>query len=775
LTDFNRVSQILERQLPEFVRADHPTFVAFLEAYYEFLEQSGQSGYVGRQLMSSIDIDDALPDFLEYFYKDFLPLIPENILADRTLLLKHAQTFYKARGTEKSFKLLFRILYNENVEIRYPKNNILIASGGKWFQEKSLRIVPSDIDTFSLFTNLRIFGITSNASATVERVEIFQFLGTTSYQIFVTDILGTFQASETIYGVYTDNVGNTTRLEGVIDGGINEILIVVPGTGYSPGDAVRISGGGGTGALGEVTDTSTGEIKDWVINRPGTGYILADRLLITPQIGDPGTGAAGIISVIDETHAGRQHAQYYSLNTDIIGIYANVAYNAATFTANLTGTVNIAANSNVMVGTTGLGVANTIFATQLGANVIISINGNSAIVFGVANNTHALINNAVSPIAVTNANIVVTMAMQTSNVNTPFYSALTFNLLYGPCGPIYKIATTAVGQNYAVAPSATVDSNQYTLFSGFGYLPSNMLAYIQGAGIIGSVQINNGGTGYVIGEEINFTTAHGSTGRNAGAYVGNVAANGAITEIVLAYPRIAGRAKTNSTSVVVTGINSTTFTTSLVANDHIVIGNEERRVVSIANNASLNVNSAFTVNTANSRISKRLDFVGGIGYDNVRPPTITVSSIAGSNANLTLGNILGFGANLSSTSDAGAIRAVRIINPGVGYTSNANADMTLLGDGNAVLLPTIVPGVFTYPGYYLDSTSFLSSSSKLEDRDYYQPYSYVLRSRATLEEYGQIVKSILHPAGTIGFGETALDTVINSNVVSSFTITTANT
>ena len=33
-----RTSLLVNRQVPEFVRDDHPLFVAFLEAYYEFLE-----------------------------------------------------------------------------------------------------------------------------------------------------------------------------------------------------------------------------------------------------------------------------------------------------------------------------------------------------------------------------------------------------------------------------------------------------------------------------------------------------------------------------------------------------------------------------------------------------------------------------------------------------------------------------------------------------------------------------------------------------------------
>ena len=33
-----KTSLLINRQVPEFIREDHPLFISFLEAYYEFLE-----------------------------------------------------------------------------------------------------------------------------------------------------------------------------------------------------------------------------------------------------------------------------------------------------------------------------------------------------------------------------------------------------------------------------------------------------------------------------------------------------------------------------------------------------------------------------------------------------------------------------------------------------------------------------------------------------------------------------------------------------------------
>ena len=36
----NKVSVLVENQLPDFVRSENPNFIAFMKAYYEFMESA---------------------------------------------------------------------------------------------------------------------------------------------------------------------------------------------------------------------------------------------------------------------------------------------------------------------------------------------------------------------------------------------------------------------------------------------------------------------------------------------------------------------------------------------------------------------------------------------------------------------------------------------------------------------------------------------------------------------------------------------------------------
>lgn len=57
-----------------------------------------------------------------------------------------------------------------------------------------------------------------------------------------------------------------------------------------------------------------------------------------------------------------------------------------------------------------------------------------------------------------------------------------------------------------------------------------------------------------------------------------------------------------------------------------------------------------------------------------------------------------------------------------------------------------------YPGYFKTNNGFLSDEIYLQDRDYYQPYSYVLEIDEQLKKYKKAVLDILHPAGMKLFG-----------------------
>ena len=117
-----KTSLLVNYQVPEFVQEEHPNFIAFLEAYYEYLEtkQGSQINDLtskSKDLRYLSDVDSSIAEFENSFFNSYADLIPRNVEVDKAFLIKHILPLYLAKGNEKSFKLLFRLLFNEEVEV----------------------------------------------------------------------------------------------------------------------------------------------------------------------------------------------------------------------------------------------------------------------------------------------------------------------------------------------------------------------------------------------------------------------------------------------------------------------------------------------------------------------------------------------------------------------------------------------------------------------------------------------------------------------------------
>jgi len=167
IENHNLTSLLIPSQLPEHIRDDpsYANFVTFLQAYYEWMEQSGNVTDRTKNLLNYKDVDSSTDEFLSYFYNDFLSYFPKEILADKVELVKLAKELYKSKGTPASYQLLFRILYNMDVDFFYTKDAVLKASNGKWYVTKSLKLSTDLIyvDTISYSGNtITIKTVTGN-------------------------------------------------------------------------------------------------------------------------------------------------------------------------------------------------------------------------------------------------------------------------------------------------------------------------------------------------------------------------------------------------------------------------------------------------------------------------------------------------------------------------------------------------------------------------------------------------------------------------------------
>lgn len=144
-TEFT-ISGLIESQLPDFINAKYaenaPSFRRFIELYYEWLENSA-AGNTVYHIMSAEkyrDIDETEDSFIEYFKDELLPYFPNRTELEITKILKAAKEFYQKKGTAASIHWLFRVLFNKESKITYPRDQILRASDGKWQRPIALKV-----------------------------------------------------------------------------------------------------------------------------------------------------------------------------------------------------------------------------------------------------------------------------------------------------------------------------------------------------------------------------------------------------------------------------------------------------------------------------------------------------------------------------------------------------------------------------------------------------------------------------------------------------------
>lgn len=275
MPDYNKLIKdiILDRSVPEFVHRDYPTFIAFLKAYFEHLEQSKNPLDITKYLSDYRDIDQTLDEFVEFFRKEYLLYIPESVLADKRLLVKHIKSFYANKGNEESYRFLFRILYGEDIDFYYPKVDILRASDGKWTENKTLKITFTDEDLFTNLINNRITGLTSGATAIVEDVVRYTERGETVVELTLSDIRGDFQENEDIEVTYIDSDDQEYTSTETILSVYNEINVSNAGSGYTVGNIIPIRNlGGDIISTAEILKVTSGAITGLTIDEPGTGY-----------------------------------------------------------------------------------------------------------------------------------------------------------------------------------------------------------------------------------------------------------------------------------------------------------------------------------------------------------------------------------------------------------------------------------------------------------------------------------------------------------------------
>ena len=715
ISSSQKTSLLIPSQLPGFIRddPDYENFVAFVQAYYEWLEQNDNTLDTSKNLLSYSDVDNTTDKFINYFTNDFLPFFPDDALISKEKAVKVARQLYRSKGTPASYQFLFRVLYNSNFDLYYTKDAILKASDGDWYVARSLKLSSND-SNFTKTSNLRIFGETTKSIATIENGVFVNG----KIEIFISNIERLFNSGEFVRVVDNNNqdiyfkngqqvpmgTSGSEILRAKVVGQISSIKIDPNNRGllYKPHDPVIVYGG---------------------LNPDTTNPLAA--------LAEVGTTTAGSIQRITVTSGGFGYTAYPNTVLKIFGVD----------------------KANAIIGSLDPNPSNTAFVSRI---PIDTIGFKSEVYIG---NTSNIVNYNFE-------------GRLTANINTKLSDAFTYDSFY--TYPISSVLVVDGGNGLLEVPPIEADSLYYNETGNTSVLGAlGILAPIQinngGQGYVANDKIIfTGGSGYGAYANVTHVTANGAIANVAYVYGGLDCPLGGLGYNLTQLPTLSilsANTQSNGADLQVTSTLGSGATFSVIVDRagsvttvNLLDNGEDYVSTPIV---SLKVQDILVSNVNISTLPQEGDVIYQGTTINLATYTAYVNSISILESDIDSANSVYNMRIFNYTSDPIVTQPLKVVNKNIALkmanrkpsTSNVTFNnlytttgIRRYGDGSAKATASFLNGLVVSQGQYLTSRSQLSSYSVLQS-DIYNNFTYQITVNKEIAKYRDILLNLLHPSG----------------------------
>jgi hypothetical protein len=737
------ISPFIEQQFPDFYRSEGPNFVAFTKAYYEWLETSGNVLNRSRSLLEYADIDKTEAQFIEYFKRTYIDSIPDIIAADKRLLLKHILDLYRSKGTVRAHELLFRLLFNEDIEVYIPGDFILRPSDGDWY--KSEYIETTFHPNLDKLAGRTITNSQQTTTAVVENVYKKIINGESVNVIFLSQIRGIFKYGEKILCNGLITIDDAP----IVIGSLTAIPVENGGFGFEVGEILDVVGGGTEGkARVASTRDETGKVVFELLNG-GSGYALDAVVTVATTLNLKLENSTGVF--VSNTTA-------VVSNTGANGtvVFANSSYLTL---------INFSNISNFIIGDSITdGSSNATIVELIGG-------GGSSATFEVG----GIINKELVILNSDDIQDYVATTVETQVEITTGIQSAPFN----PGNFIQSIAN-AVVLDITYLSSNTITVGESLSNTSLGV--ANLNVYISDDNLV-----------FVTGSDADLTNAN---------LVSGIILTSNTTSSIITIDNVPYK-ETVTGNAVVFSTNSTSITANIGANHiYFVPGATVLETFTPTTNAIIVSQTSLTDWAFPSRtptlltnlespldetlvltvkeigtISFLTNINPGEGYSS--PPYITViqPDIVKLNESDGFGGIKGDNAIVNGrvSSEQGVVTAVEVYSSGFGYVPNETLFLRKRGtsEGISIRGVAVVENDGRGEGSWRGNKSFISDIIKIQDSDYYQIYSYELVANRMLDTYKTLVTDLVHPSGYKLFGRyrSTVNLITDEPTLESSTIT----
>lgn len=795
---------------------------------FSTVADTGNPVFMARHFDEIQDIDQTFENFLVYFKEKYLKNLQFINVTNTRRLVKHSLDLYRSKGTERAIELLFRITFGITPSVYYPSHDLFRLSDGHWYVPMYLEVSMNRNTT--KFVNKQIYGMKSGATAFVESVVRRTVNDKLIDVVYISSINGPFQTGEPVNT--SDNIIDPIDCP-IIIGSLTQIVVDARGigSGFAIGDEVQISsikGQGGKARVHETTNTSGTITFDFISG--GYGYTnsfsmqISDHILTVANVslsnsdteyfypGDEFTQPLGHINYVSGNGV-------FSNNETIFTYHANNQLKGSgrvleTFPSNSTSGMLIVSvlngnlESNQFFTTSNTVVANqsslegfvdkTATGTVVGVDnrLIVKFTGsNGSFVEGERVYQYNSIGKVTGsgqlryPATGLSGELIMINAKGVFHNSSPIYNSsntVAANVISSTVYVGVKLTDVNpyvnTGINYA--RGSNTSSNGTITFvpggSGANVIISSNLLYTE------EIQVCNDVIGDFLNVALNATT-FGMSG-NSTANLTNMSIADALgwsTETIGKLSGIVSQAsgRDYGDRVMVRVFEEKTMHYAL--DDTFVLtisgGTSDFEDGELITQSSTGARGILKNHTSDTLTIERLNFYeANTWIQTVNSTSTIMGTFSGSVANvenveLLSPESLNLGDNALFESDVnisnGTISILHVIDSGFGFVDGEQVNITSR-DGTVMTGHASLQTHGFGTGFYLSRGGFLSDDQKLFDGDYWQNFSYEVRSSRTLDKYLTMLKEVVHVSGTKIFGAFYHDTNAESNteIISSITI-----
>jgi hypothetical protein len=718
------ISPFIAQQFPAFYKDQGPNFIAFVKAYYEWLEQSNNTIYHSRSLLDYSDIDTTADQFIKYFKNQYVLSMPDTAVVNKRLLQKHILDLYRAKGSPRAVELLFRMVFGENIEIYVPGEFIFKPSDNTWKIPKYLEV--SSVPNLTQLIGKTVETVNKSATAIVENYSKRIINGRTVNTLEVSAVTGAFKNGDKIFPV-----GSTLYTESnapVVLGSLIAIAVNNGGQNFSVGDILDVSGSGisAKARVAAVTTDFSGAV-DFILDNGGSGYTLDSVVSVKTTLNLRISNASASFTVGESVVSSNNSAN---------------------------GTVSFANTSTVQLvdfGTLPFSEGDTITGSVSSANAsVIRVLGGTGT--GASFKVGSLVNKEIISYSLEIISSYLSTELESTGANSFSLQVSSVSGTFNSNDTVQSTANSILLEGSLIT-GVSVQKDEELSNTTLGI--SGLYAYRPDGNLI-----------WCTGTDTNLLNANIAPGA---ILVGNTSNAQVQLTTVFAKETITGNGLVNSSNA--THINLSSVNGYFVTTASLVDSNTAATATidgvtrltdwGFSNSVSVLDNLDTTISSALPEVFIETGTIGSLSFTNpgsgyLTKPFITVQEPIITPLNLydINGTLKGNNAIIDSliTAAEGSVSALEVIDSGFGYLDNESLVLSSSNNTSIVDGTSIVYGLGKGSGKWLNRKSFTSDITKIQDSLFYQNYSYEIIAKQMLGSYETLVRNLVHPAGVALFG-----------------------